>query len=251
MPLVPRQPADARSRRQRRQECRHHPPGWWRSLSIEKGKVPVPGSRCSPIRWSAGWICDAVGHPRTGAQHVRLVGAGLCVRASRFAPQVRRAGGDPRLSEPAVGAASCPVYRRRASSSPTYRQRAGPAVAAALERGVPATWFTFWARSLPRYGNNPEFRLIEVGGPTSVSTEMSLPDRKTGDTALPASAHGSDIAEWISLGYTPDKYVNAWTGVLRPVPPVVPASAPRASRCIQRCRSATTGPKTGARGSPP
>ncbi len=61
-----------------------------------------------------------------------------------------------------------------------------------------------------RYGNSPEFRLIQVAGPTSVSTEMSLPDRKTGDTALPASANGSDIAQWMALGYTPDKYVNAW-----------------------------------------
>ena len=72
-------------------------------------------------------------------------------------------------------------------------------------------WFTFLGALAQRYGNNPEFRVIEVAGPTSVSTEMSLPDRKTGDTALPASANGSDIAEWISLGYTPDKYVNAWT----------------------------------------
>ena len=72
------------------------------------------------------------------------------------------------------------------------------------------TWFTFVSAVAQRYGNTPEFRLIEVGGPTSVSTEMSLPDRETGDTALPDSAHGSDIAEWISLGYTPARYVNAW-----------------------------------------
>jgi hypothetical protein len=71
-------------------------------------------------------------------------------------------------------------------------------------------WFTFLGALAQRYGNSPEFRLIQVAGPTSVSTEMSLPDHKTGDTALPASANGSDIAEWKALGYTPDKYVNAW-----------------------------------------
>jgi hypothetical protein len=71
-------------------------------------------------------------------------------------------------------------------------------------------WFSFLGEFAGRYANNPEFRLIGVGGPTSVSTEMSLPGRTTGDTALPASANGSDIAEWIALGYTPDKYVNAW-----------------------------------------
>jgi hypothetical protein len=72
------------------------------------------------------------------------------------------------------------------------------------------SWFTFLGAVAARYGTNPEFRLIQVAGPTSVSTEMSLPDRRSGDTGLPASANGSDIAEWIALGYTPDKYVNAW-----------------------------------------
>jgi hypothetical protein len=71
------------------------------------------------------------------------------------------------------------------------------------------TWFTFMGAVAQRYGNTPEFRLIQVAGPTSVSTEMSLPDRE-GDAALPAAAHGSDIAEWISLGYTPNRYVDAW-----------------------------------------
>jgi Beta-galactosidase len=71
-------------------------------------------------------------------------------------------------------------------------------------------WSTFLGALAARYANNPEFRLIGVGGPTSVSTEMSLPGRTTGDTALPPAANGSDIAEWIALGYTPDKYVNAW-----------------------------------------
>jgi len=71
-------------------------------------------------------------------------------------------------------------------------------------------WFTSLKAVAERYGTNPEFRLIAVGGPTSVSTEMSLPDRTSGDTALPASANGSDIAEWQTLGYTPSRYASAW-----------------------------------------
>ena len=71
-------------------------------------------------------------------------------------------------------------------------------------------WFTFVGALAARYANNPEFRMIQAAGPTSVSTEMSLPDRDTGDTALPPAANGSDTAEWMALGYTPDKYVNAW-----------------------------------------
>jgi hypothetical protein len=72
------------------------------------------------------------------------------------------------------------------------------------------SWFTFLKAVAARYGTNPEFRLIQVAGPTSVSTEMSLPDRTSGDSALPASANGSDVAEWMSLGYTPTRYVAAW-----------------------------------------
>ena len=72
------------------------------------------------------------------------------------------------------------------------------------------TWFTFLQAVATRYGTNPAFRLIEVAGPTSVSTEMSLPDRTSGDTALPAATNGSDVAEWMSLGYTPTRSANAW-----------------------------------------
>jgi Beta-galactosidase len=71
-------------------------------------------------------------------------------------------------------------------------------------------WFTFLKAVAGRYAANPEFRQIAVGGPTSVSTEMSLPDRTSGDTSLPPSTKGSDVAEWMNLGYTPSKYVAAW-----------------------------------------
>jgi len=73
------------------------------------------------------------------------------------------------------------------------------------------SWFGFLAAVAARYGTNPAFRVIQAGGPTSVSTEMSLPDATSGDTALPPSTAGSDIAEWMDLGYTPARYVAAWT----------------------------------------
>jgi hypothetical protein len=72
------------------------------------------------------------------------------------------------------------------------------------------SWFDFLAVVAKRYASSPEFRLIQVAGPTSVSAEMSLPDRTSEDTALPLDTHGSDVAEWMSLGYTPAKFTDAW-----------------------------------------
>jgi hypothetical protein len=71
-------------------------------------------------------------------------------------------------------------------------------------------WYAFLRALAGRYGNDPQFRMIEVGGPTSVSTEMSLPDATSGDGGLPIKYHGSDIAMWEDKGYTPTRYVNAW-----------------------------------------
>jgi hypothetical protein len=86
-------------------------------------------------------------------------------------------------------------------------------------------WYTFLQAVADQYGTNPAFKVIEVGGPTSVSTEMSEPDWDgvTGpsgptsdwDTALPARYHGSDLAMWRAIGYTPDKYVAAWAETFR------------------------------------
>ncbi len=103
-------------------------------------------------------------------------------------------------------------------------------------------WFNFLKAVKQRYGRNPEFRMISVAGPTSISAEMTLP-RNPGspppgpdtcapthpvtvkvdppcDTAIPAVAtsangtpvdtYGSDIAMWQALGYTPAAYTGAW-----------------------------------------
>ena len=62
-------------------------------------------------------------------------------------------------------------------------------------------WFAFLAEVAARYRNNPAFRMIAADGPTSVSAEMSLPNR------------GSDLAQWAALGYTPARYAAAWQTV--------------------------------------
>lgn len=61
-----------------------------------------------------------------------------------------------------------------------------------------AHWTVFLQAVADRYGKNPEFRMIAAAGPTSVSVEMSLPNQDP------------DIARWITLGYSPAKYVDAW-----------------------------------------
>jgi hypothetical protein len=87
-------------------------------------------------------------------------------------------------------------------------------------------WFTFLRAVADRYGDDKSFRVIEAAGPTSVSTEMTLPDLtgsqriagypEIADGGLPASyggkaLDGSDIAAWEAAGYTPAKLVGAWT----------------------------------------
>jgi hypothetical protein len=59
-------------------------------------------------------------------------------------------------------------------------------------------WFTFLKAIASRYGSKASFRKIAAAGPTSVSAEMSLPDSP------------EDIAQWERLGYTSEKYINAW-----------------------------------------
>jgi len=64
-------------------------------------------------------------------------------------------------------------------------------------------WFTFLQQVADRYGKNPAFRMISAAGPTSVSSEMSLPNRS------------EDVAQWVTLGYTPALYEGAWNTVFQ------------------------------------
>ena len=64
-------------------------------------------------------------------------------------------------------------------------------------------WFTFLKVIADRYAGKTSFRMIGAAGPTSVSSEMSLPDSR------------NDIVQWEKLGYTPQKYINAWKQTFR------------------------------------
>jgi hypothetical protein len=64
-------------------------------------------------------------------------------------------------------------------------------------------WFTFLQQVAERYGTNPAFAMSSAAGPTSVSSEMSLPNRT------------DDVARWVTLGYTPARYEAAWSEVFQ------------------------------------
>ena len=59
-------------------------------------------------------------------------------------------------------------------------------------------WFAFLKLLSDRYGKSPAFRVIGAAGPTSVSVEMSLPQRPV------------DLKTWQNDGYTPGKYTEAY-----------------------------------------
>jgi hypothetical protein len=60
-------------------------------------------------------------------------------------------------------------------------------------------WFAFVKQVSERYGESPAFRMIAAAGPTSVSSEMTLP-----------SYSPATVRKWLSDGYTPAKYLGAW-----------------------------------------
>ncbi len=59
-------------------------------------------------------------------------------------------------------------------------------------------WFAFVKQLSERYGRSPAFRMIAAAGPTSVSSEMTLP------------VSPQVIRKWLIDGYTPGKYLGAW-----------------------------------------
>jgi hypothetical protein len=65
-----------------------------------------------------------------------------------------------------------------------------------------ADWFTFLNQLSERYASNPEFLMIGVAGPTSVSEEFTLP------------SFPKDILQWVAHfkhdGFTSTKYIQAW-----------------------------------------
>jgi hypothetical protein len=79
-------------------------------------------------------------------------------------------------------------------------------------------WFAFLAAVAGRYGDNSEFRMIEAAGPTSVSTEMTLPAWPSGDSGLPETLNGvaldeSDLTMWSAWDYSEPELIGAWDRV--------------------------------------
>jgi hypothetical protein len=66
-----------------------------------------------------------------------------------------------------------------------------------------AHWFAFLKQLSHRYGKSPAFRMIAAAGPTSVSTEMTLPQTP------------KDMKTWQKNSYTPSKYIGAWHKVFQ------------------------------------
>jgi hypothetical protein len=64
-------------------------------------------------------------------------------------------------------------------------------------------WFAFLKQLSARYGKSPAFRVAAAAGPTSVSAEFTLPKSP------------EDVQKWRSVGYIPEKYIDAWKKVLR------------------------------------
>jgi len=66
-----------------------------------------------------------------------------------------------------------------------------------------ARWFAFLKLLSARYGKDTAFRVVAAAGPTSVSAEMSLPERL------------QNVKIWQSEGYTPHKYIEAWQEIFQ------------------------------------
>jgi hypothetical protein len=64
-------------------------------------------------------------------------------------------------------------------------------------------WFAFLKLLSQKYGSSPAFRMIAAAGPTSVSAEMTLPNKP------------EDHKKWISHSYTVEKYLGAWREVFQ------------------------------------
>jgi len=97
-----------------------------------------------------------------------------------------------------------PGWAMRGVQSGTFAIQYGAGTGTVLPLPVPwdqtylSRWFIFLKAIGGRYAGKTSFRMIAAAGPTSVSAEMSLPDSRT------------DIVQWEKLGYTTQKYIDAW-----------------------------------------
>ncbi len=73
-------------------------------------------------------------------------------------------------------------------------------------------WYDFLQAVSERYARNPRFLMIAAAGPTSVSEEMSLPGAQISSKVCSTEAA---LKTWMSVGYTPEKYLGAWREVFK------------------------------------
>jgi len=71
-------------------------------------------------------------------------------------------------------------------------------------------WYDFLEAVADRYAGKSQFWMVAAAGPTSVSEEMSLPGAQAGSKVCPTS---DGIQAWMKAGYTPNRYVAAWSEV--------------------------------------
>ncbi|MGA3362095.1 MAG: beta-galactosidase [Solirubrobacteraceae bacterium] len=81
-------------------------------------------------------------------------------------------------------------------------------------------WYDFLRHMASEFRNDRNFVMVAVGGPTSISDEMSLPywtgtpatrpDKNPNFDPAQKALGGSDIAMWEALDYDPATYVAAW-----------------------------------------
>ena len=62
-------------------------------------------------------------------------------------------------------------------------------------------WFDFLEKLSQRYGKSPALRVVAAAGPTSVSAEFTLPQKP------------EEMQKWRAVGYTPNRYIEAWRKV--------------------------------------
>lgn len=71
-------------------------------------------------------------------------------------------------------------------------------------------WFSFLKELSKRYADRSSFRMIAAAGPTSVSSEMSIPNTR------------EDLEIWKRMGYAPEKYVDSWKRVFHEYSQIFP-----------------------------
>src|SRR5262249_34986779 len=110
------------------------------------------------------------------------------------------------LSSPASMLLNGPSKARKSINSP---MQYGPGKGTVEKLPMPwdkvylNRWFAFLKQLSEKYGSSPAFRMIAADGPTSVSAEMTLPNKP------------QDHKKWLKDSYTPRKYTEAWQQVFQ------------------------------------